>query len=216
MTHAALGLRAHSGWAALVVVAGAPRSPAVIDRRRMEIADPQTPEAKQPYHAAAELELKEADKLIKRCTDGARRLAQRALCAVLEDLRDAGHQVVGCGLLLGSGRPPTPLEATLASHALIHTAEGELFRQVLTHACEQCALRVTGVRERELFARGAAELSVPPDALRRRVTELGRSVGPPWRQDEKYAALVAWLALAAASQRDARRSTGREKPHRSK
>ena len=40
MTHAALGLRAHSGWAALVAVAGTRGAPAVIDRRRIELADP--------------------------------------------------------------------------------------------------------------------------------------------------------------------------------
>ena len=37
---AALGLRAHSGWAALVVVAGPRSSPAVVDRRRIELIDP--------------------------------------------------------------------------------------------------------------------------------------------------------------------------------
>ena len=36
---AALGLRAHSGWAALVAVGGGPASPQVLDRRRIEMAD---------------------------------------------------------------------------------------------------------------------------------------------------------------------------------
>ncbi len=197
MTHAALGFRAHSGWAALVVVAGPPRSPAVIDRRRIELADPGIPGATQPYHAAAELDLKEAEEVVRRCTDGARLLARRALRAVIDDLRGRGHDVVGCGILLGSGRPA----ATLASHALIHTADGELFREALTHASEHCDLPITGAREGELYARGAAELCVPVDELRRHVTELGRPIGPPWRQDEKHAAPVGWLALAAASQR---------------
>jgi hypothetical protein len=120
---------------------------------------------------------------------------------VIDELRERGHEVVGCGILLSSGRAATTLAATLASHALIHTAEGELFRDALTHASEHCELRVTGVRERELFARGAAELRVPVDELRRQVTEMGRPIGPPWRQDQKHAALVAWLALAAAPQR---------------
>ncbi len=194
--HAALGFRAHSGWAALVVMAGLPRSPAVVDRRRIELVEPGMP--KQPYHAAEGLEGKEAEELVRRCAEGARLLARQAIRAVIDALRERGHEVVGCGLLLASGRPRTTLAATLASHALIHTAEGELFREALTHASGHYHLPVTGVRERELYARGAAELCVPVEELERRVTELGRAIGPPWRQDEKYAALVAWLALAVA------------------
>jgi hypothetical protein len=200
-THAALGFRAHSGWAALVAIAGPPHSPAVIDRRRIELADAAIPASKQPYHAAATLDLKKAEELVRRSTDRASLLAGQALRAVLDDLRKKGHEVVGCGILLRSGRPLTTLAATLASHALIHTAEGDLFRNALTHASERCGLPVTGVKERELYARGTAELGVPADQLQRRVTELGRPIGPPWRQDDKYAALVGWLVLAAASRR---------------
>ncbi len=33
------------------------------------------------------------------------------------------------------------------------------------------------------------------EELRCRVNDMGRTLGPPWRQDEKSAALVGWLAL---------------------
>ena len=197
--HAAVGFRAYSGWAALVVVAGLPHSPAVIERRRIELVEPGIP--RQPYHAAEKLDLQEAGELVRRCAHRARLLARRALRGVVTDLQRKGHDVVGCGLLLSSGRPATTLAATLASHALIHTAEGELFREALAHAGKQCHLRVTGVKERELFAQGESQLRLPAGELQHRVSELGRLVGPPWRQDEKYAALVGWLVLAAASQR---------------
>ncbi len=199
MTHAALGFRAHSGWAALVAVAGPLRSPMVIDRRRIELADCGVPRPVQPYHAAQRLDLKEAEEVVRHAVNEARRLARRDLRAVVNHLRAMGHQVVGCCILLASGRPAGTLAETLASHALIHTAEGELFRGALTNACEHCRLPVTGVRERELYARGAAELHLPVEELRRRMTELGRDIGPPWGQDQKHSALVAWLALAARS-----------------
>jgi hypothetical protein len=35
--------------------------------------------------------------------------------------------------------------------------------------------------------------------LQQQITELGRSLGPPWRQDEKLASLAAWIALAASA-----------------
>jgi hypothetical protein len=76
---AALGFRAHSGWAGVVVVAG-PRSPTVIDRRRIELIGPGIP--KQPYHAAEKLDLKEAEKLVGRRMAGARcRVAAISLIA---------------------------------------------------------------------------------------------------------------------------------------
>ncbi len=201
MTQAALGLRAHSGWAALVAVAGTRKSIEVIDRRRVELADTAIQGSKQPYHAAEGLELEKAERIVDGCIAGARRLARQAFRAVIDDLGKKGHEVVGCGLLLASGRPLPALESILASHALIHTADGELFRDALVHASENCGLPVTRVRERELYARGAQEQRVSAPELQRRVAELGRTIGPPWRQDEKLAALVGWLALAAASQR---------------
>ena len=45
----ALGFRAHSGWAALVAVAGTIDALRVLERRRIVIADPEMPGSKQPY-----------------------------------------------------------------------------------------------------------------------------------------------------------------------
>lgn len=101
--------------------------------------------------------------------------------------------MAACGLLLASGRPLPALEKVLASHALIHTAEGELFREALRAASRECGLPLAAVRERDLFARGAADLGIPET-----LAEMGRALGPPWRQDEKFAAIAAWLALKAA------------------
>jgi len=196
MTKAAIGFRAHSGWSALVTVAAGARWPVVIDRRRIELADAAIPGSMQPYHAAEPMKLKDAEAHIQRSIDQARLLAQRALHAAIDELRNSGHEVAGCGILLASGRPAPALAAILASHALIHTAEGELFRDALKYASERCKLPVTAVKERDLFERAAVELRIPSGELQRRVAEMGRAIGPPWRQDQKLAALVGWLALA--------------------
>ena len=196
---AALGFRAHSGWAAVVVLGGPASSPVVVDRRRIEIADPKIRGSKQPFHAAEPLDFKDAEKLIQRCTDSTRLLALNAVRAVLDDIQKKGYQVVGCGLLTGSGRPLPGLEAILASHPLLHAAEGEFFREALVCASERCGLPVTRVRERELLEHASVVLSLPADKMQRRIAELGQSIGPPWAQDQKQAALVAWLALAGGS-----------------
>ena len=193
---AALGCRVHSGWAAVVALAGSPRSPRVIDRRRIEIADPRIPGSKQPFHAAEPLQFAKAGALLDRCEASTRKLARDAVQEIVRNLRDQHYETVGCGIVLGSGRTLPELKSILASHALIHTAEGEFFRQAMLHASEDSDLPVTGIKERELYDRAAQQLRLSADELQRRATELGKPIGPPWTQDQKFATLVAWLALA--------------------
>jgi hypothetical protein len=198
ITPVALGFRAHSGWTAGIAVAGPPQSSVVIDRRRIELVDEKTSRSLQPYHAAAEMEFQEAEKWVKHCIDRTQTLARQAVQAFIRELEGKDYRVVACGVVLASGRALPPLATILASHPLIHTAEGELFRNALSGAGKDHGLPVTGVKERELYTRGAAELGVDEDELRRRLMEMGRLLGPPWRQDEKSSTVAAWLALAAA------------------
>ncbi len=104
-----------------------------------------------------------------------------------------------CGLLLASGRPLPVLEKVLASHALIHTADGELFREALLHASNRCGLGDFRIKEKELLDRAGQVFRAKPKEPMRRVTELGVALGSPWTQDEKFATLAAWLALASES-----------------
>jgi hypothetical protein len=193
--HAALGLRAHSGWAALVVVAGSAAAPTVIDRRRVETADPRIHGAVQPYHAAKDMKLSDAEAFLARCTDAAQQMAETAVKMTVAEIVRKGYAVAGACVLLSSGRPTADLAATLRSHPMIHTAEGHFFRDALKTACESCGLLVLGVKEKELIQQAATTLGISADDLQRRATELGKSVGRPWQQDEKLCAVAAWLAL---------------------
>ena len=195
---AALGFRTHSGWALVVAVAGSVNSPQVIERRRIELADPKIEGSKQPYHAAEDLKFNKAEELVWRCIESSRTLAWLALRSLVADLRQKGHEITGCGILLGSGKPLPELAAILSSHALIHAAEGEMFREVVAHAGKRCDLPLTGVRERELFAEAIAALKISEEKVKAHLSAIGKTIGPPWRQDEKYAAVAGWMALARA------------------
>jgi hypothetical protein len=192
---AAIGFRAHSGWAAAVAIAGPPHAPAVVTRRRIEMTERGVTGPSQPYHAAVGLDIREAQRVVGNCAELAAAQAATALRGFVEDLRRLGHRVKGCGLLLASGRPLPPLEKILASHPLLHTAEGELFRDALRAASRECGLQLTTVKERDLFARAAAELRLPAERIERHIAAMGKGIGPPWRQDQKCAAVAAWLAL---------------------
>jgi len=190
---AALGFRTHSGWAVLLAVAGSRSSPAAVLRRRVELSR-ETP--RQPFHAAEPLPFPAAESLVRRATAEATALAEGAVRAAIAELREGGHEPIACGLLLARGRPLPGLVQVLGSHALIHAAEGELFRDVLRTASRTCGLRLVEVVERDLDERATRSLRRPAAEVRKRLAEWGKALGSPWTQDEKRAALSAWLALA--------------------
>jgi hypothetical protein len=191
---AALGLRAHSGWAALVAVGGTAAAPQVIARRRIEMAE--GPEAKQPYHAAEGVGMAKAAALLDRFARQALQGATRGLAAALEEIAEQGYDAVGAMVLTAAGRPLPDLAAVLASHALIHTADGEHFRAALTAASAHHRLPVTRIREKDLVAQAESALRRPGPELQAAVTSWGKSLGPPWTQDQKLSALAAWMGLA--------------------
>ena len=198
--HAALGFRVHSGWAVLVVLRGPVETPTILDRRRVEMADVEMAGSKQPYHAAQQLNLREAANLIAACVAASVRLAEKAVKAALDDAIRKSFRVSGCGVPIGSGRPLPTLEKILSSHPLLHTAEGELFRNAIMTACGNYGLSVTGVKEKEAWIRTSSQLGISKAGIQHHLARMGKAIGPPWRQDEKSATLAAWLALAADAQ----------------
>jgi hypothetical protein len=193
---ATIGFRAHSGWAALIAIAGPLDAPRVLDRRRIELCDPHDPRAKQPYHAAEPLGFREAQELVNRCIASSQKLALRAVQSIISDLEQQGHQLAAAAILCASGRSLPDLKAVLASHALIHAAEGEMFRDVLVRASTECGLSVTKVKERELWSQSESSTGLSERKLQQHLVALGKELGPPWRHDEKYATLAAWMTLA--------------------
>ncbi|MCU1239719.1 MAG: hypothetical protein JWO71_445 [Candidatus Acidoferrum typicum] len=197
MQSAAVGFRVHSGWAAAVVLCGPVDAPVVVDRRKIQLVKIFTYAYRQPYHTAEKMPRPDAIKFIRGVQSDAKRLALSSLRSLQADLAEGDFKIVRSALLLASARALPELEKILASHALIHTADGELFRDSLRAACDVCHLPVEGIREKELFAAASTTaLRVQPAALKRRIAALGKTLGPPWSQDEKFAALAAWLTLA--------------------
>jgi hypothetical protein len=196
---AAIGFRVHSGWAAAVVVCVEKGAPMVLVRQRVHLVETFTYEYRQPYHTAEKMLEGQARDFIERVREEARRLAYRAIGELASRTREQGVKLTRCGLLLASARPLPALEKILASHALIHTADGELFREALLHASERCGLQEFTIKDRELLDRAEKVLRAQPAVLLRRVTELGKPFGSPWSQDEKFATLAAWLALGAST-----------------
>lgn len=197
MEPAALGFRVHSGWTALVAVTVNKGTPAILARQRAQLVETFTYEYRQPYHTAAKMPADDAGAFVSRMRAEARRLAFRTIRRLETALGKEGYGLTRSGLLLASGRPLPELAGILASHSLIHTADGELFREAILHATARCGLECATIKERDLLDSAARNLHLKPSDLSRRMAELGSTLGPPWSQEEKYASLVAWLAAVA-------------------
>jgi hypothetical protein len=187
----AFGVRCHAGWAAYVVLGSSIASPKIVDRGRMELCDPSIRGSKQPFHEAEPMPFTAADKFIARCEAATAALAQNAF----RELVAEHGTLLACCVLTASGRPLPGLREILASHALIHAAEGEFYRDAIVKAAARAAIPVFKVRERDLDA-AADRLPGSQNERQARLMEFGKQVGSPWRQDEKLAAIAAWLALA--------------------
>jgi hypothetical protein len=194
----ALGLRAHSGWAALVAVGGTRGDITVLDRRRLELGDPEVAGPKQPYHEAEGQPLPRARRIVDGYAEDARRRAVQSLGQAVAELQDRGFEPSACALLTSAGRPLPDLAAILASHALIHAADGALFREGLAQAAGEVGLTLVAIAERDLSSRAQKVLGRSASEIARRIGQAGRALGPPWTQDQKLAALAAWVAVASA------------------
>ena len=196
MKRAALGIRMHSGWGVLVAVSGDANSLELMDRRRIITADPAMARAQQPYHYAASLELPEAEQYLAACAAASITLASAAVGDLIRRLEGRQYRVAGAAILLASGRALPSLAQILAAHPLIHTAEGEFFRNAVRKACEDFGIPVTAIKEREMDERAGAVFGSAVSGVRHTIATLANTLGPPWTKDHKTAALAAAMVLA--------------------
>lgn len=193
-------MKAHSGWAALVVLGKHDDGLRVVDRTRMELVELQDASwAKQPYHAAEDLEAGAARKLVERGIAAAHRIAVRETRAAVERTRQAGHEVAACGVLVVDSLPGWTVDQILAVHFRMHKAEGVLFREALAHAAEACGLRLVAIHEKRLGELAERALATSLNDLGKKIATLGKAVGAPWGKDQKEASLAAMIALGGHS-----------------
>ena len=191
----ALGFKAHSGWAALVVIGNTGKELQIVDRRRLKLVHSDSSWAKQPYHAAEDLDPKSAQKLVKRGTEAAYQIAQRQMLAVIKSLRAQAHEIVACVVLVPSPMPEWSVAEILAVHFRMHKAEGVLFPDALASAAEKCGLNLIRVPEKQLAEQAEKVLATSLQELTNRILKLGKIVGPPWGKDQKNATLAALIGL---------------------
>lgn len=185
MGDAALGIRPHCGWAVVVAVTAPPASELLL-RRRIEVLAEGDPS--QPWHHAQRggLDPDEAEALDEQVFAGARAAADATLAAVLAEVRGEGHLMRAAGIV-GEPRDLPPAAEILRNHALLHSAEGELYRSALTCAAAEAGLPVTCYHPK----------AVPSAIYAGLLARIGSEAGRPWNADHRLATLVALEALSS-------------------
>jgi hypothetical protein len=185
MQPAALGLRAKTGRAIAVILAGDAKKPVFVWRGEVRLHDPSRPETGQPYHEVMELPWKDAIVAVRGFKAAIEAIANSNVERLIEEMRSQKMRIKAMGVV---GSQPRSLEKIGNDHIRAHAAEGLLFRRVLEVAAKKRRLPCIAMSEDEAKDHASR--------VKAMLTALGKVAGPPWRADEQLAATAAWMALA--------------------
>ena len=192
---AVLGVADHNGWAACVTVAASRGLPVVVDRRRVDLIEPDVPS--QPYHhEAVGMPLMEAEKLVVRVRES----VMRTTLARVSELRDELQPRYTIVAMTLRNPPLSYVPVTVAeahkSHPVMCRADAMMYHDALCKAA-RCLRIALELHDRgEEVVRGAYRLGVSLEELQRFLQTAGKSLGPPWRKEHRLAAAAAMSVLA--------------------
>ncbi len=172
----------------MVVVGGDAAVPDMLARARIQTCPTGLPG--EAYHAASRVDPARARGVIAAVERAAEKAVLVEVQALARMLKQKGYELAAGGVP-GTLTAQRPLASILKVHALLHKAEGELYREALAAGCEAAGLSV------RRFAPGAALelLQGLAPATEGRLADWGKVLGPPWTRDEREAAAAAWFAL---------------------
>jgi hypothetical protein len=188
----AIGLRAKTGRAIAVALGGSPESPIVLLKTEITLVDPADPGTGQPYHVVMDLPWPQWERAVRKRARAIERVATKALAKLTDELHENGHKVLGVAVI---GAPERDLVRIGNPHIRAHAAEGVLFRRVLELGARSNGLKWQGFSDREFEKAAAVRLTAKYSKIKQSLDRLRQSVSPPWRTDEKQAAMAAWIVL---------------------
>ena len=188
----AIGLRAKTARAIAVVVGGTADSPLVLAKAEIKLWDPKFPATGQPYHHVMDLPGEEWAQAVQKSARAIEKLAIKALATLMKEQAARGRKVRAVATV---GAKDRNLASIGNPHIRAHAAEGILFRRVLDNAAQKNGLPARAFAEREFDQILKQELGMKSNAVKKKLDEAARALPPPWRADEKLAAMAAWLVL---------------------
>ena len=189
------GFAIHTGWAAAVLVGGTAGTPVVVDRRRVTLCPDALP--RQVYHAAQDLPPAKAALLVREVHEAVDTLTDLVIDELVGVAAPHGD-LVAVGVT-GFPRDVPVLEKVLASHALLHLAEGELYRGAICDAASERGLTVVPIHPKHGISETAHALGAAPEPFAQRLAGLRAELGAPWQADHRLATAAGLAALHAAA-----------------
>jgi hypothetical protein len=192
----AIGFRIKSGYAIAVVLAGPAKSPTVVGRHVVDLCDPDAAETKQPYHDGFGTENEDPREIARRIKI-IQRCAKKSVSRLIDDVRGgaAARADLRAGLVVGSVIDPQQVGNP---HIRAHANEGKLFRTVVEDALAAHGIACDVIVEKQLAAKALAGLGRTDAEIKQALAAFGKTIGGPWRAEEKAATTAAWLALGPA------------------
>ncbi len=194
MKTVSIGFRAKTGKAIAVALAAGDTVPEFVGRWNVLLHDPDIPATFQPHHEVMELPWPEAQRAVRPFQRRIEKIAAAVLAELTGDLKQRGFQLSSVGV---AGSPDRNLEKLGNFHIRAHAAEGILFRKVIEAAAAKRRLQWRGFSDRNILQTAGAELGLKDEQIGSVLAGIGRAAGRPWRQDERAAAIAAWLAPGA-------------------
>src|SRR5689334_17325742 len=134
-----LGWRVHSWRAVVVAVRGPAASPEIVHREEVTLVDDES--TREPYHAAWAVPIDEAPALIGSVEQAAAAAAAKAIEGFVSSL----GPVAAVGVVGGNRKVPSELTGRLASHAMLHASERDLYEQAIVKGATTAGLPVTTI-----------------------------------------------------------------------
>ncbi len=188
----ALGFRVKSGFAIAVALRGPASAPGAVARRVVELSHPAEAGTRQPYHDGFYHEQNDAREIARRVTI-VKRCAKKSVAELIDDLwKERRPARVRAGIVVGSVIDP---QRVGNPHIRAHAMEGRLFRTVLEDALRAHGIDCDVIVEKQLAAKATADLGRRGGDITRGLAAFGKTLGGPWRADEKAAATAAWLVI---------------------
>jgi hypothetical protein len=194
----AIGFRVKSGYAVAVALRGPASAPAVVSRHVVTLSDPDEADTRQPYHHGFHTQ-EDNTREIARRVGVVKRCATESVAALIKALPlQADRSRLRAALVVGSVIDP---EQVGNPHIRAHASEGRLFRTVLEDALRAHGVACDVIVEKQLAAKAVAGLKRRDGEIRKTLAAFGKTMGGPWRAEEKAASTAAWIALASRAPR---------------
>jgi hypothetical protein len=177
-----LGVHSRTGSAEAVAVSVTGSRPSFLGRWTLDLLEG---DERQIFHVVAGLPLTEAEPRVAAVIEHATAIATDRIAEVTQRI----GRLAAVGVIVGDFPVPDSLAAILASHTLMHAAEGGLFRDALLDAATAAGVRAVGVSRTVATERLGGDLAGP-------VAGVGAVAGRPWRKDHKLATVAALMAAA--------------------